>query len=69
MIRKPVTQEQFSVQHEYITHEPTGAKFLRRPHGIYNLHWGLAGLAPGAEYDPAEIKAVAEQVRSSPRAA
>jgi hypothetical protein len=64
MIPKEVSAEQFSVDCDLITHEPTGAQFLVVPNGLVSTCWGLAGIAPGAEYDPAELKGVAQEIMS-----
>jgi len=62
MIPKRVSSEQFSVDCDLITHKPTGAQFLVVPNGLVSTCWGLAGIAPGAEYDPAELKCVAQEI-------
>jgi hypothetical protein len=51
MSPKPVSADQFSVDCDLITHKPTGAQFLVVPNGLVSTCWGLAGIAPGAEYD------------------
>jgi hypothetical protein len=57
---KPVTRDQFTRDGGRATHEPTGATFLRSGKGVVNYDWCLAGLVPGAVYDPAEIMDMAQ---------
>ena len=59
---KRVTREQFTRHDCRATHEPTGATFLRREKRIVNYDWCLAGLVPGAVYDPAEIMDMARSI-------
>jgi hypothetical protein len=61
-----VTREQFTRDGARITHEPTGATFLHSQYGVVSDDWCLAGLVPGAVYDPAEIMDVARDLFDSP---
>ena len=59
---KRVTREQFTRHDCRATHEPTGATFLRSGKRVVNYDWCLAGLVPGALYDPAEIMDMAQTI-------
>jgi len=54
-----VTPGQFTSDGARVTHDPTGAVFMRQGRSLVSEHWSLAGLVPGAKFDPAEIKKVA----------
>ena len=62
LLPKPVTLEQFTLGNGRVTHEPTGASFVRVGRSILSYDWCLAGHVPGALYDPAEIKDVAQKL-------
>jgi hypothetical protein len=53
---KSATRDEFTQSNGTVVHEPTGATFVRNDRGIRATDWGLAGLTPGAQYDPAQIK-------------
>ena len=59
---KAVTFEQFTQYNGRVTHEPTGASFVRVGKSVVSYDWCLAGHVPGAIYDPAEIKDVAHKL-------
>jgi hypothetical protein len=57
-----VTPGQFTSDAQHVTHLPTGAVFAVQGRSLVSEFWGIAGLVPGAKFDPAEIKKVAYQL-------
>jgi hypothetical protein len=61
-----VTDEQFEISEDKVTHIPTGAWFIAHPGRpwIANRNWGRAGdlLDNGDEYRRADILAMAQQL-------
>jgi hypothetical protein len=55
-IPKRVRPDQFARVGINATHLPTFAAFSLTQRGVRCTNWGIAGITPGAEYDPAEIK-------------
>jgi hypothetical protein len=56
---KSVNPDQFARVGINATHLPTFAAFTLTERGVLCTNWGLVGVTPGAEYDPAEIKTAA----------
>ena len=61
-IPKPVTADQFTIVGDRTTHLPHFVTFVLTARGVVCANWGLTGITPGAEFDPAEVKSVAAEL-------